>query len=150
MLLIIQKRPLKSGLFLFGDIMSEKREIKNTAINYGYIAKAYRNLNRRGVVWSILNKSTGLVDQYANNVFLSNVEFKVSKAGQTRVRKEKRKNVHAFITGNILNTKPRNIKWLKATYNPYKDEGFHLIENNTILTKVKYAMLCKSGLYVSL
>jgi len=130
--------------------MSRKLDVKHTAINYGYIAKAYRNLNRKGVVWSILDKSTGLVDQYANNVFFSNVEFKVSKAGQARVRKEKRKNVHAFVTGTILNIKPRNIKWLKVTYNPCTDDGFHVVGTNTILSQVKYVRLCENGLFVSL
>ena len=115
-----------------------------------YRAKCYRNLNKPGVTWSIVNSNTGLVDQYANTVILKDVEFKISKSGQLRVRKQKRKNVHAFVVGNIVTKLPRNIKILSATYNPYIDDGFHLKNGGATLTKAKYAILCDKGLFVVL
>ena len=126
------------------------RRIKRVAHPSYYRAKCYRNLNKPGVTWSIVNSSTGLVDQYANKVILENVNFKVSKTGQSRVRKEKRKNVHAFVIGNIIANLPNNVELFRATYNPYRDDGFRLINGNTALTSVRYAILCEEGLFVVL
>ena len=126
------------------------RSIKKIAQLVSYRAKCYRNLNKPGVTWSIVNSSTGLVDQYANKVILENVSFKVSKTGQSRVRKEKRKNVHAFVVGSIITNVPDNLKLFRATYNPYRDDGFRLIDGTTTLTSVRYAILCEEGLFVVL
>jgi len=126
------------------------RNIQKMARSTNYKAKCYRNLNKPGVTWSIVNSSTGLVDQYANKVILENVYFKVSKTGQSRVRKEKRKNVHAFVVGNIITNLPNNIELFRATYNPYRDDGFRLIDESATLTSVRYAILCEEGLFVVL
>jgi hypothetical protein len=126
------------------------RYIRKMAQPRSYRARCYRNLNKPGVTWSIVNSSTGLVDQYANKVILKDVSFKISKAGQLRVRKEKRKNVHAFVIGNIVTDIPYNIKLFRATYNPYRDDGFHLIDGSTTLTSARYAVLCEEGLFVVL
>jgi hypothetical protein len=92
-----------------------------------YRAKCYRNLNKPGVTWSIVNSSTGLVDQYANKVILENVNFKVSKTGQSRVRKEKRKNVHAFVICQNYTTFVDEPKLGdQVYYNPYKMETFQV------------------------
>ena len=115
-----------------------------------YRAKCYRNLNKPGVTWSVVNSNTGLVDQYANKIILENVNFKISKAGQLRVRKEKRKNVHAFVIGNIITDMPYNLKLVRATYNPYIDDGFHLINGTTTLTSARYVVLSEEGLFVVL
>ena len=127
-----------------------KKDIFSVAKASTYKAKCYRNLNKPGVVWSVLNSSTGLVDQYANTVYLDSATFKVGTSGQLRVRLEKRKNVHAYVCGKVIANMPKDITWLKATYNPYNDDGFHVIGSNHILTSARYAMLCESGLYVSL
>ena len=126
------------------------RSIHKTAQPSSYRAKCYRNLNKPGVTWSIVNSSTGLVDQYANKVILKDVSFKISKAGQLRVRKEKRKNVHAFVIGNIVTDIPYNLKLFRATYNPYIDDGFHLINGSTTLTSARYVILCEEGMFVVL
>ena len=129
---------------------SETKRINKIAQPKSYKAKCYRNLNKPGVTWSIVNSSTGLVDQYANKVILKDVNFKISKAGQLRVRKEKRKNVHAFVIGNIVTNIPYNLKLFRATYNPYRDDGFHLIDGTTTLTSARYVILCEKGLFVVL
>lgn len=129
---------------------SETKRINKIAQKTSYRAKCYRNLNKPGVTWSIVNSSTGLVDQYANKVILKDVSFKISKAGQLRVRKEKRKNVHAFVIGNIVTDIPYNLELFRATYNPYTDDGFHLINGTATLTCARYVILCEEGLFVVL
>lgn len=116
----------------------------------------YRNLNRKGHVYSIMAREgalKGKVLGYAHGIILENCELRVSEAGRQRVLRNKRKNVHAFIVGDLVaatgyrththNSQlkfeycseekwPKLIsKWLDKypigttiTYNPYKNASF--------------------------
>jgi hypothetical protein len=62
---------------------------------------------------------------------LGNVEFRVRPGGNERVRKQKSKNVHAFVIGTLLDyceypcddiPNPPSNKII--TYNPYKHDSF--------------------------
>jgi len=63
--------------------------------------RVYRNLHKQ--VISV--KQGGLVRCHTNNVVLHLCKFIVSKAGQKRVRNDKRKNVHAYIEGIVVNAR---------------------------------------------
>jgi hypothetical protein len=119
----------------------------------------YRNLNKKGVVWSVRDVKSGLVIDRSHNVYLKNVEMKVSQAGRKRVLKEKRKNVHAGVQGLRLKNKPKNIAWIKARYNPYLFDSFWIEETEWNLTiskqpvirkisKADYVFLGKNGLWI--
>jgi len=115
---------------------------------------SYRNLHRKGVVWSIKSCKTGLVVAREKYVIFRDVELKVSKAGHLRVIDQKRKNVHAGVKGVRIKYHPKNRTWIRARYNPYdftkkQTPVFKDMDGNPILT-CKYAKLCKTGLYVSL
>jgi hypothetical protein len=102
----------------------------------------YRNLNRKGVVWSVRSNKTGRVVARSKFVMIENATLKVSKAGQRRVRREKRKNVHAGVSGtwvrgrfvqhcrdwrgneSIFNEDGTVALWVRLTYNPYKNNTF--------------------------
>ena len=68
---------------------------------------------------------------HADYVKLGDVEFRVRKGGNERVRQQKSKNVHAFIIGTLLDyceypcddipSQPSN---KIVTYNPYKHNSF--------------------------
>ena len=71
------------------------------------------------------------VIMHADYVKLGDVEFRVRKGGKEKVRDEKRKNVHAFVIGKLLDyceypcddlpvTNFKNI----VTYDPYKFDTF--------------------------
>jgi hypothetical protein len=87
----------------------------------------YKNLHKN--CWSI--KQDGLVKAHALEVNLYNASFKVSRVGQQRVRKEKRKNVHAGIVGimqddfyqPVWEDYPEGLM-IEVTYNPYKHDSF--------------------------
>ena len=87
----------------------------------------YKNLHRN--CWSI--KQDGLVKAHATELNLYNCRFKINRAGQKRVRKEKRKNVHAGVVG-ILEDDFYKPCWedypedmmIETTYNPYKNDTF--------------------------
>lgn len=80
--------------------------------------KVYFNLHRK--CFSVMHK--GRVASHLNNVLLSNVEFKVSEAGRQRVLKDKRKNVHAFVVGDIVVGHIR--KGIEIKYDPYRFKTF--------------------------
>ena len=64
--------------------------------------RVYYNLNRS--VWSIKameGEFKGKVIGYASSVVLSDAHTVVSEAGRQRVLREQRKNVHAYIDGQL-------------------------------------------------
>lgn len=82
----------------------------------------YWNLHRN--CWSIRHK--GKVIGYADSLLLEDVTFKVSESGRQRVLREKKKNVHAFACGTLLDknlVKPE-IMNRAISYNPYKFSFF--------------------------
>lgn len=103
----------------------------------------YRNLRYRNkVMWSIKDVKTGLVISVEPTVVLKDVKLKVSLAGNKRVRKEKRKNVHAGVVGELKG--PMDLldgKWKQVTYNPYKHKSFVYKSNGKKVTEAKMAML---------
>ena len=62
--------------------------------------QVYRNLHN-GLI-SIQDLSTGLVLGHAYAVDLKRADFIVREAGRQQVIKEKRKNVHAFVRGEVV------------------------------------------------
>jgi len=83
--------------------------------------RVYRNLHKQ--VISV--KQGGLVRCHTNNVVLHLCKFIVSKAGQKRVRNDKRKNVHAYIEGIVVNARATDhllLPWSELYYNPYKTD----------------------------
>lgn len=68
--------------------------------------RVYYNLNRD--VWSIKameGEFKGKVIGYAGSVHLKDAKTIVSAAGRQRVLREKRKNVHAYIEGTLVNVR---------------------------------------------
>lgn len=94
-------------------------------------------MKKRVMVYYNLHKHKFSI-QYKNKVILhtdyvklSDVEFRVRQGGRKKVLEEKRKNVHAFVIGNLLdygdlnsinNSEEPNNKII--TYNPYKYDSF--------------------------
>lgn len=94
-------------------------------------------LGKKVMVYFNLHKKTfsvsydGKVILHADYVKLGNVEFRVRSGGNERVRREKSKNVHAFVIGTLLDyceypcddiPNPSSDKIV--TYNPYKHNSF--------------------------
>jgi len=60
-------------------------------------------------------------------VELKNVSFVVGQKGRERVLREKRKNVHAVVRGELINFESKSTDGLqRVTYNPYKNSSFVL------------------------
>ena len=93
----------------------------------GLRVMVYYNLHKK--TFSVQYK--GRIILYADYVKLGNVEFRVREGGKEKVRQEMRKNVHAFVIGDLLDycqypceNIPPETNDKVITYNPYKYDSF--------------------------
>lgn len=95
---------------------------KGRTVAKGDKVEVYRNLHNGKI--SIRDPKTKLVLGHTDTIYLADVTFKVHQKGRERVLNEKRKNVHAFAIGNVVDAPI--LQWVRAfiTYNPYKYESF--------------------------
>lgn len=103
--------------------------------NVGKRVEVYWNLHKK--IWSVRHK--GKVLGHNELVIIDNPQFAVQPAGRDKVLKEQRKNVHAFVRGELLESIEwgnhrlacQNCKngWVEITYDPYKYSTF--VEKNT-------------------
>jgi hypothetical protein len=89
--------------------------------------KVYWNLHKN----CLSVQQDGLVKCHADGISLKNFKTVVNASGRDRVRRENRKNVHAFIKGNVYlkGERPLPFPLCPLAYNPYKDD--HWIEKET-------------------
>ncbi len=95
----------------------------------GKRVKVYRNLHKD--TFSVQYR--GIVVLLADAVRLKNVKFLVQPAGNEKVNKEKKKNVHAFVTGILMDycefpceNLPEEPNENIVTYDPYRYKSFVL------------------------
>jgi hypothetical protein len=90
----------------------------------------YRNLHKN--TFSIRSVKTGRVIGHADVVEVKNAQFVVRQAGRERVLKESRKNVHAFVRGELVGMYSdvpscflsEYMDWKDAYYQPYRCDTF--------------------------
>lgn len=79
--------------------------------------RVYFNLHRK--LFSVMDCATRRVIGHRRTVNLSGARFVVSEPGRQRVIREKRKNVHAFVEGTLVEAVPPTRTWRRVSYNPY-------------------------------
>lgn len=79
--------------------------------------RAYYNLHKK--CFSVQDYKTGKVVEHTDKLYLSNALFVVRKSGNERVKKEGRKNVHAFVNG------VRQPKWIAPHLNVYQEVKYN-------------------------
>lgn len=90
-------------------------------LSKGTKSSVYFNLHRK--LFSV--KQGGTVRGHGDTVKLHNATFKVSESGRQRVLKEQKKNVHAFVEGELGTYNGDSVVgYRKAYYNPYKVSTF--------------------------
>ena len=110
--------------------------------------EVYFNLHKK--LFSVRSRMTGKVFAHVDKVSLCDPKFVVRKSGRDRVRREGKKNVHAFVKGKLLN--PTEDTLLEAlvkaltegkavTYNPYKYESFVYADTEQPIDNADYAVL---------
>ena len=95
-----------------------------SCIDYDKRLYVYWNLHKK--TWSV--RQSGKIVGHSDLIFLKDCRFLVGKAGQARVRREGKKNVHAGVSGYLAmyaefyNVSVDRDCWV--TYNPYKHDTF--------------------------
>ena len=105
--------------------------------------RVYFNLHRKQLSVQEKTPKGWRVWLHASKVTLENVTFKVSEAGRQRVLRERKKNVHAFVEGDLVllggsKIQPRVL----VSYNPYLEIGkFYETVSKETIDKAKYAVI---------
>lgn len=144
-------RKFKSGeWYVINDKQINEEESENDEVtslkghrDYDDWVFIHRNLNRPPYYSIKAGKSGGPVIGYDTDIHLKDVIFKVQRGGQSRVRKEMRKNVHAGVVGKIKDSGGNydTSGWTLVTYNPYQHDSFVEYETGRPIYKAKEAIL---------
>ena len=88
------------------------------------MSDVYFNLHQR--LFSV--REHGRVVDRAECLHIESPRFVVQPAGRQRVLQEQRKNVHAFVRGEVIGNcgPPHGLETSYVSYNPYKAEHFCL------------------------
>jgi hypothetical protein len=110
--------------------MNDIHSFKGREINYSKPVMVYRNLTRKGTVYSI--KQSGRVVAFAYGLVLRSVDFIVNRKAQAKIRITKHRQVHAYAKGLISTNSCFDFKKTpsRVTYNPYKNDNFIKINKN--------------------
>ena len=102
--------------------------------------EVYWNLRKN--CYSVRDCKTGRVVEHTNSLWIRRPKFVVRQAGREKVLRDKQKNVHAFVRGELGHgTLFPNKEGSIATYNPYKYSTFVDKKTEKVLYNAKYAML---------
>ena len=110
--------------------------------------QVYYNLHKKRL--SIRNR--GKVIKHADMIGLTNVKFHVQPAGQAKVRKNKRKNVHAYVAGDLAKKKDIDIGLPQelVKYNPYKNDFFVDEKGNEMRDVYPQAFIKNKDIFVKM
>jgi len=104
--------------------------------------EVYFNLHKH--VFSVRQCSTGRVILHTDKVHIRDPQFVVRKSGRDRVLREGKKNVHAFVRGEITHFDdfdPDYLDYSLVSYNPYKHDTFVDVQDVTPVRTAKRAVL---------
>lgn len=145
---------LKESLFINDQFESLVMDVKRTCYR-GMRVRVYRNLNKPEFfsIMAMEGVNKKKIVGYARAVLLENCEFIVSEASRQRVIRQKRKNVHAFCEGAIMDASSMLQPLLGdeqvITYNPYCMSTFFERETGApYVDSCPKAMLQGSNIYL--
>jgi len=103
---------------------------------------AYFNLHKNIFSLQSREKDTyGKVIGHVESVVLKSPKFVVRQAGREKVLKDKKKNVHAFIVGYVVEAVDTTTVPRAITYNPYKYSSFVVKDTEQPIEQAEYAVL---------
>lgn len=90
----------------------------------------------------------------ARQVHLADVEFRVRQSGRNKMLREKRRNVHAYAVGRLIDyTHPDedrvigNIRGRAVAYDPYRAAAFVDVETDTPVTAARVVHFAENGVF---
>lgn len=100
----------------------------------------YYNLHKK----CLSVRHRGKVIKHVISLSMENVKFVVSESGRNRVLKEKRKNVHAVVRGDIIEYDSTDVNcddsWKIIKYDPYKYPKF-ITEDDRYVNGAKFVRI---------
>lgn len=102
----------------------------------------YRNLHRKD--WSLRGKN-GRVESHQDEVCLSNCKFVVWQGIREKVVLHRKKLVHAFVRGDVVEIPENVTDWVPVTYNPYYYSSFVRVDNKEPVRVAKKVFMTKEG-----
>ena len=105
---------------------------------------AYYNLHKH--TFSLQSRSKddyGKVIEHTDHVILKNVTFVVREGGRQKVLKEKKKNVHAFCVGEVVEGVSTSATESIVSYNPYLGDSFYSKSSGEAVSEADYVILRK-------
>lgn len=109
---------------------------------------AYRNLHTGTLsLQSREGESYGRVIDHPDSVCLINCDFVVRKAGLKKCREEGKKNVHAFVVGDLAVAAPSR-DGQRVRYNPYEMDCFQF-EGNPVRSATEVSIFADGGIYLN-
>lgn len=113
--------------------------------------ECYRNLHTGKIS---VRECSGRVLTHEHAVFIRDPRFVVQPAGRSKVLRDKRKNVHAFVRGELVGFSTGQLTgfddwedWTQASYNPYKLGTFYDRDTECPLTDAVKAVVTTNGVY---
>jgi hypothetical protein len=99
---------------------------------------------------------------HARAMVLNNVKFAVQPAGRAKVLTDKRKNVHAFVRGDMMwvaglndnlgdytHTNMQRHGYRKIRYNPYESDCFMLVDTGLAIYSATQVVIIDKTIYLS-
>lgn len=106
--------------------------------------EVYKNLHTG--TYSVRHK--GRVIDHPTRLTLWNVTFAVQPAGREKVRREGRKNVHAFVRGELADPGLRFMEPpVRVSYNPYENDTFVDKATGAPVETAEAALLAPEGVF---
>ena len=110
-------------------------------IDYDKRLYVYWNIQKK--TWSV--RQSGKVVGHTGLIFLKDCRFLVGKAGQARVRREGKKNVHAGVSGYLAMYAEFHKQQVNhdcyVTYNPYKHDTFVRRDDSIPVTESEWVKM---------
>jgi hypothetical protein len=118
-------------------------ERPNTLTTTPIRVDVYRNLH----TGTLSVRHRGKVLHHPRAVLLANCTFVVQPAGRARVLRDQRKNVHAFVRGELQIDPPDPLPEFTgaASYNPYKAGWFYDVDTDQPVHTADYAFVTTDG-----
>src|SRR6056297_1143395 len=122
--------------------------------------EAYYNLHKKCLSY----RPSGGKVRHAHTLLLNDVKFAVQPAGREKVIREKKKNVHAFVRGEVAfvlrhditeddgDLSPENMdrhSYRRVTYNPYKYESFVFADNGEPVYEARQVAIIGREIWVT-
>lgn len=117
------------------------------------LLRIYRNLHKKCFSVQTKSEKGWRVKEHKHSILIENASFKVIESGRQKVLREKKKNVHAFVVGqmselHIDQFKKENL--INLSYNPYKMDSFYIKETGEPVKNAKFVFLSEKGIFAVL